>query len=84
MLKNLIASGARALLALPALVAFLATANAADPPPLVVGFVYVTPIGEAGWTYQHELGRRELQQSLGRASGRSPSSRSPKVPTPSA
>jgi len=65
MLKNLIASGARALLALPALVAFLATANAADPPPLVVGFVYVTPIGEAGWTYQHELGRRELQQSLG-------------------
>jgi basic membrane protein A len=65
MLKNLIASGARALLALAALVAFLATANAADPPPLVVGFVYVTPIGEAGWTYQHELGRRELQQSLG-------------------
>jgi simple sugar transport system substrate-binding protein len=34
-------------------------------PPLVVGFVYVTPVGEAGWTYQHELGRRELARSLG-------------------
>ena len=33
--------------------------------PLVVAFVYVTPIGEAGWTYQHELGRRELVRALG-------------------
>ncbi len=39
--------------------------DAAEPAPLVVGFVYVTPIGEAGWTYQHELGRRELQRALG-------------------
>src|SRR5213079_998479 len=40
---------------------------AAAKPPLVVGFVYVTPVGEAGWTYQHELGRRELvaQQGAG-------------------
>ena len=33
--------------------------------PLKVGFVYVTPVGDAGWTYQHELGRRELQAALG-------------------
>jgi len=38
---------------------------AAAKPPLVVAFVYVTPVGEAGWTYQHELGRRELVRSLG-------------------
>ena len=64
MLKNLIRSGARALLAILALAAFTLPAPAADP-PLVVGFVYVSPIGEAGWTYQHELGRRALERALG-------------------
>lgn len=34
-------------------------------PPLKVGFVYVSPIGDAGWTYQHELGRLALQAALG-------------------
>ncbi|MEO7150380.1 MAG: BMP family ABC transporter substrate-binding protein [Burkholderiaceae bacterium] len=33
--------------------------------PLKIGFVYVTPVGEAGWTYQHEQGRLEMQQALG-------------------
>ncbi len=33
--------------------------------PLKVGFVYVSPVGDAGWTFQHELGRRELEASLG-------------------
>jgi len=33
--------------------------------PLKVGFVYVSPIGDAGWTYQHELGRKALEQALG-------------------
>ncbi|CAG0911887.1 unnamed protein product, partial [Cyprideis torosa] len=26
-----------------------------------VGFVYISPIGDAGWTYQHELGRQQLE-----------------------
>src|SRR5580765_1372772 len=64
MLKNLIRGGARALLAILALVASTLPSRAADP-PLVVGFVYVSPIGEAGWTYQHELGRRALERALG-------------------
>jgi simple sugar transport system substrate-binding protein len=34
-------------------------------PPLKVGFVYVSPIGEAGWTYQHEQGRLAMQAALG-------------------
>jgi simple sugar transport system substrate-binding protein len=34
-------------------------------PPLKVAFVYVSPIGEAGWTYQHEQGRLEMQKALG-------------------
>lgn len=32
---------------------------------LKVGFVYVSPIGEAGWTYQHELGRRAVEENFG-------------------
>ena len=27
-----------------------------------VGFVYVSPIGDAGWTYQHDLGRLQLER----------------------
>jgi basic membrane protein A len=70
MLKNLIRGSARlALLASLALGAVTSSSRAAEPaaltPPLVVGFVYVSPIGEAGWTYQHELGRREMERALG-------------------
>jgi len=32
---------------------------------LKVGFVYVGPIGDHGWTYQHDRGRRALAQALG-------------------
>ena len=38
-------------------------AQAADP--LKIGFVYVSPIGDAGWTFQHETGRQQLQTALG-------------------
>ena len=40
-----------------------AAAPAADK--LKVGFVYVSPIGDGGWTYQHELGRRAIQEKFG-------------------
>jgi len=33
--------------------------------PLSVGFVYVSPIFEAGWTQQHDQGRRALEAALG-------------------
>jgi len=33
--------------------------------PLKVGFVYVSPIGDAGWTFQHESGRRQMAAALG-------------------
>lgn len=39
------------------------TASAADP--LKVGFVYVGPIGDHGWTYQHEQGRKALEAQMG-------------------
>lgn len=33
--------------------------------PLKVGFVFLGPVGDTGWTYQHDLGRRELEKNLG-------------------
>ncbi len=30
-----------------------------------VGFVYVSPIGDAGWTYQHDQGRLQLEKETG-------------------
>ncbi len=37
----------------------------AKPAPLKVGFVYVSPIGDAGWTSQHNRGREQMQAALG-------------------
>ena len=39
--------------------------QAPPKPPLKVAFVYVSPIGEAGWTFQHEQGRLAMQKALG-------------------
>jgi simple sugar transport system substrate-binding protein len=33
--------------------------------PLKVGFVYVSPVGDAGWTSQHNAGRLALEKALG-------------------
>ncbi|MFM2119474.1 MAG: hypothetical protein RL722_942, partial [Pseudomonadota bacterium] len=35
--------------------------------PLKVGFVYVSPVGSAGWSYQHDLGRLDMERRLGAA-----------------
>jgi basic membrane protein A and related proteins len=32
---------------------------------LKVGFIYVGPIGDFGWTYRHEIGRQEMAKALG-------------------
>ena len=40
-------------------------AHAEDKKPLKVGFVYVSPIGEAGWTYRHDVARKYLEAQFG-------------------
>ena len=40
-------------------------ARAADP--FKAAWVYVSPIGDAGWTFQHELGRQAVDAALGAA-----------------
>ena len=47
--------------------AFLAAAvlSAAGPQEQTkVGFVYVGPVGDSGWTFQHDLGRRQMEAAL--------------------
>ena len=55
---------------LPAAAAAPAAAPVAAATPgaaLKIGFVYVSPIGSAGWTYQHDQGRLIMERKLGAA-----------------
>ena len=40
-------------------------AHAKAEEPLKVGFVYVTPIGEAGWSYTHDVARKMIEAKFG-------------------
>ena len=42
-----------------------ATFDAFAADKLKVGFIYLGPIGDFGWTYQHEVGRQALVKALG-------------------
>jgi basic membrane protein A len=42
----------------------LMSARAADE-PVKVAFIYVDPVGDTGWSYQHDAARRELERVLG-------------------
>ncbi|HLI13973.1 MAG TPA: BMP family ABC transporter substrate-binding protein [Alphaproteobacteria bacterium] len=48
-----------------AALAMAGTVGGSAAEPLKVAFVYVSPVSDAGWTFQHETARRELQQALG-------------------
>jgi len=56
----------RTLIAAAALAAGLATPSLADD-PLKIGFVYVGPIGDHGWTYQHHEGLKAVEAAYGDA-----------------
>jgi simple sugar transport system substrate-binding protein len=58
MYKNLAAALAAACLFSPAF-------SQSPAAPLKVGFVYVTPITEAGWVRQHDDGRKAVEAALG-------------------
>jgi simple sugar transport system substrate-binding protein len=40
-------------------------APAPPPEPLKVGFIYVGPVGDAGWTFAHDLGRKHIEEKFG-------------------
>ena len=42
-----------------------AAAPAAKPAPLKVAFAYVGPVGDGGWTYAHDNGRKAVEKEYG-------------------
>lgn len=40
-------------------------ASAAKPAPLKIAFAYVGPVGDAGWTFAHDLGRKAVEKQFG-------------------
>ena len=59
MYKNLAATVVAACFISPAF------SQASAKPPLKIGFVYVTPVTEAGWVHQHDEGRKAVEAALG-------------------
>src|SRR6185503_3149887 len=55
----------RFMIAAAALCAVIAAAptGASAQEKLKVGFIYVGPIGDMGWSYQHEVGRRAIEEA---------------------
>jgi basic membrane protein A len=49
------------ILSVAAALALAAAPGAAQE--LKIGFVYVSPVGSAGWTYQHDLGRQHIEKA---------------------
>ena len=51
----------------PAAQAPAAPAPAAAPAsePLKVGFIYVGPVGDAGWSFAHDIGRKHIEEKFG-------------------
>ena len=51
------------LLAVVLSVMFFSTAYAGDK--VKIGFIYVGPVGDHGWTYRHDIGRQDVQKHFG-------------------
>ena len=63
MSRSVILKRAIRLFAATALSALAFSASAADP--VKVGFVYVGPVGDHGWTYRHDIGRLAIESEFG-------------------
>ncbi|PID63970.1 MAG: BMP family ABC transporter substrate-binding protein [Gammaproteobacteria bacterium] len=50
---------------LAAAMLLLAAGTAAADDPLKVGFVYVGPVGDHGWSYRHDIGRQAIEAEFG-------------------
>ena len=67
-IRHLAAAAALAALATAGPIAGPAAAqDASSDDPLKVGFVYVGPVGDFGWTYEHNQGRLALEEAMGDA-----------------
>ena len=60
MLKKLLGSAAAAIVA-----AGIMAGGASAADPTKVGFIYVGPTGDHGWTYRHDIGRQAIEKEFG-------------------
>ena len=65
MYKNLVPAGALALAAVCFSLPVFSQPKLAASEPVKAGFVYVSPITDAGWTKQHDEGRKAVEAALG-------------------
>lgn len=65
MFKNLIVTAVATVGLFAGLPAPASDPNTAPPAPTRAAWLYVTPVTDTGWTHQHELGRRAVEQALG-------------------
>ena len=65
MYKNLVPAGALALAAVCFSLPIFSQPRPAIGEPVKAGFVYVSPIADAGWTRQHDEGRKAVEAALG-------------------
>ncbi len=57
--RTILAAGMALALAAPAL------AGSHGDGPVKVGFIYVGPVGDGGWTYEHDQGRKAVEAEFG-------------------
>ena len=50
---------------LAAAIALTLSSSVMAEDPMKIGFVYVGPIGDHGWSYQHDLGRKAVEAHFG-------------------
>lgn len=67
MYKNLAAAVAAACFLSPISSLAAEPSQPATKSPVKAAFVYVTPVFEAGWTHQHDQGRKAVEKALGAA-----------------
>ena len=65
MYKNLVPAGALALAAVCFSLPVFSQTKPSAGEPVKAGFVYVSPITDAGWTKQHDEGRKAVEAALG-------------------
>ncbi|MGH8805841.1 MAG: BMP family ABC transporter substrate-binding protein [Polaromonas sp.] len=65
MYKNLATLGLSTLVAACFISPAFSQSPAPAKAPLKIGFVYVTPVTEAGWVHQHDEGRKAVDAALG-------------------
>jgi simple sugar transport system substrate-binding protein len=51
--------------ALGALALALTAGAAQAQQKLKIGFIYVGPVGDHGWSYQHDVGRKAIEKEFG-------------------